>query len=149
MTEPERYTKHLDTVLALVSNLGLTTKEGRTMRSASALIEEVFGKGANGDDLLRREIQGTLDAFPGLFRKVTAKDKRIVYTLHLRWAMAQGLDPDSQSPPLTADLLQALLDFVSKRAEAEATEKQFRENIKTTQDQFRENIEATQNQFRE
>jgi hypothetical protein len=112
------------------------------MRSVSGLTREVFGQGAENDASRKTEIQDTLDEFPGLFRKVVPKErtKPTLYTLHLRWALQ---DSNADSPPLPADLLKALLEFVSQRAEAEAAENQFRENMSVAQNQFEANLRAT------
>lgn len=144
MPDPQRYTKHLDTLLALVANLALTTgprlNRGRTI---SGLTNDL---GLIKPDMAatRTEIQSTLDEFPGLFRKTmvsTSGRGENFYMLHLRRALAP--DPNQDPPALSFDVVKMLLEFVSQRAEAEADERQFHENLTTTQDQFEKNVKIT------
>jgi hypothetical protein len=112
----ELYTGHLDTVLALTTYLALTPKRSRT---AVNLADDL--------SLPRDDVRGAFEAFPSLFRKssTTSAAGEHYYTLTARYALRGSDDDQGPDPEIQMDLLRILLDLVSRRVEAEATQSQF------------------------
>lgn len=141
MITDQRYSDHLDMLLALISYLALTQWRSR---SPNALATELC--------LPEEQIVSVLDGFPGLFRKnpephPTAVGEQPSYTLYARYArrrlreidaagsrvpraneLVSAPEPaqDGAGEELDADFLQMLLDFVSDQARAERESTQSR-----------------------
>lgn len=136
MAEASPYDEQLDTLIALITYMGLTRWRSR---SPNGLAQDL--------GLSEMAVARALNEFPGIFRKSanlypTGVGLQNSYTLHARFARRRprGEDPASQQRPntqnlallsdpeptqdgtgeeLDADILRALLDFVTGRAEAE------------------------------
>lgn len=137
------YTKNLDTAIALITHLALTTSGWNTSRTIPSLVIEL--------GIERSKIEDTFKELPGLFRESRNPSPRgeLYYSLRARRALRTTED-DSQPPPqLRFDMLTALLEFVSRRADTEEAVSQFRENMDVTEQRFRDNMAAREQRFRE
>jgi hypothetical protein len=134
MDHAGRYSRYQDTLLALITYLGLA---GWRSRSPNGLSRDL--------GLDEQLITATLAEFPGLFRKGstyrTAVGSQHSYTLHARYALRRprsqaGTTPtssderehspsdpttnqDGRGEELDTETIRALLDFVSDQARAE------------------------------
>jgi hypothetical protein len=135
--QDQSYSRHLDNLLALITYLALTRWRSRSPNGLSRDL-----------GLDETAITTTLNGFPGLFRKSrsmypTDAGPQSSYTLHARYAqrrpraadqstnvfpattenLASLSDPESTQDgtgeELNADMLRALLDFVTEQARAE------------------------------
>jgi len=124
MSKNALYSEHLETIVALVSNLGTTSYTSRTPTALAKYLS-----------LDHAEVTFVLENFRGLFRASITKSKTTnepFYTLQLRYsrrwleadAEAQGEDElDSQKEPLGADYMATLLGFISEMVTNEQAEK--------------------------
>ena len=120
MSQNPKYSEHQETLIALVTHLAMTDWSARTPTGlAKALSIE------------SDEITKVLDNFKGLFRKSKKKSKKNddhFYTLQIRHAK-QWLDENDEEgendkkPPLEAEILTKLLDFIISKAAEERTNK--------------------------
>jgi hypothetical protein len=105
-TLDQPYTRHFDTLVALVTYLSSTNSESRTVPS---MAEDLA--------LETAEVRDVLTTFPAFFRqspKTNSAGERF-YTVHLRYARRydkQGERVDTK--PLTPEELTTLLDLISK-----------------------------------
>ena len=113
------YSKHLETLIALITHLAVTDWLMRTPPNlAKALsIEE-------------KEIENTLESFKSLFRKSVKKSTKTgahFYSLQLRyaqqWREETDDDEDIRKSPLNPKYLIALLEFASDKARQESERK--------------------------
>jgi len=111
-TTPGPYTRKLDILTALITQLAVNPHWSRTL-------------GFLADDLSlpEREVQEALKEFSSLFR-----ENRGYYSLHARAALRN----EDEAPELRADILKVLLEYVLKRADAEVSRAQFRDSLKQT-----------------
>jgi hypothetical protein len=104
-SENQPYTKHFDTLVALVTHLSNTQYISRTPQG----IADALG-------LKRNEVQKVLDTFPGFFRRSRNKHSsgEHYYTVHLRHAR-RSLDSNQErdSAPLRPEETQALFSLIS------------------------------------
>jgi hypothetical protein len=117
------YSKYLDILIALMTNLALTNAKSRTVpRLASELA------------FLESDVRATLEAFTGIFRKSKNTDSKgeHFFTLHVRFALRATEQEDGPLPNVRPELLKVLLEFVSQRAAAEAEEQRFRQELDHT-----------------
>jgi hypothetical protein len=124
MTERFLYSDHLETIIALVTNLGMTRYKSRTPTALAKYLS-----------LDKDEVNLVLQNFKGLFRESIIKSKKTnepFYTLQLRYsrrwleddAEEQDEDaPDNQREPLEADYMATLLGFISEMVANEQAEK--------------------------
>lgn len=104
-SENQPYTKHFDTLVALVTHLSNTQYISRTPTGIA---------GALG--LQRQDLQEVLNRFPGFFRKSRNQHAsgEHYYTVHLRHARrARGGDREVDSQPLRPEETQALFSLIS------------------------------------
>lgn len=102
MTE-QRFTKHFDTLIALVTHLSSTHYKSRTPTNI-----------ANSLGLDSAEVLDVLKRFPGFFRKSKTQDKtsgEYFYTVHLRYA--RRLQEES-SEPLLPEELSSLFNLITQ-----------------------------------
>lgn len=114
-----RYSEHLETLIALVTHLGLTYRRSRT----PTMLAKYLG-------LEKAEVQKVLSDFKGLFREsVSVENGEHFYTLQIRYARrwldeteSDSDDDDTvQRPPLAPEHIAGLLSFVSRMVEQEQT----------------------------
>lgn len=119
MQNDGRYTRYLDVLIALVTYLALTPNKSRTAPNLAIDLS-----------LPLTDVEGTFDQFPGLFRrsKNTSAEGLHYYTLHGRYALRTDTDGEVQVE-MRPELLQAMLTFVSQRAEAEASQERFHKTL--------------------
>ncbi len=110
------YGSHLETLTALVTHMAMTDWSLRTPPN--------LAKALSIDE---PEIRIVLDAFKGLFRKspnLSPKTGNPMYALQLRharqWLDDEADDEARSKPPLEAEYLVALLNFITDRANQEA-----------------------------
>jgi|tagenome__1003787_1003787.scaffolds.fasta_scaffold19862841_2 hypothetical protein len=132
------YDEHLDVLIGLISYLALTPKKSRTPPNLAADLS-----------LDQQEVRAAFENFPGLFRrsKRTSSEGEHFYTLQARFALREADDDDPALPSLRADILQALLEFVAQRAQAEQTARQFQAQAEQTAQQFHAQAEQTSQHF--
>lgn len=117
-----KYSDNLETLVALVTHLAMTQYKSRT---ASVLATDL--------SLDRDHVLHVLQTFKGLFRpsqnlyRPDKGDPEPYYWLQLRYARwyleDKKEDAGKVEPPLEADYLTALLDFIMKMVDQEKTEK--------------------------
>lgn len=116
MVSPPSYSEHLETLIALLTHLAMTDWSMRTPPN--------LAKALSIDEA---EIQYVLDNFKGLFRRSQKTSKKTgahFYTLQIRYAR-QWLedevehDEGPKRPPLEAEYLTTLLNFVTHKAAEE------------------------------
>jgi len=115
-TQP-KYSDHLDTIIALITNLAYAEKAYRTPATL-----------ANATSIDESEVTLVLEAYKSLFRKSKSRKSNAFYSLQLRHARkwieeenADALDDEGRRlGPLEADSVNALLDFVVKKADHES-----------------------------
>lgn len=113
---PPKYSDHLETLIALVTHLAMTDWSMRTPPN--------LAKALSIDE---SEIEVVLDKHKGLFRKsnkTSKKSGKHFYTLQIRYArqwLEERLDDDEgeKKPPLEAEYLTTLLNFVTHKAAEE------------------------------
>jgi len=149
MPQDQAYDKHLDNLLALTTYLALTKWRSRTPNALSRDL-----------GLKETSITATLDGFPGLFRKShstygTDEGPQFPYTLHARYAQRRtrtihqstivpptetdsraslpepGSKQDGTGEELSAEIMRALLDFITEQARAERESHQERVSRRT------------------
>lgn len=111
-----KYSDHLETLIALVTHLAMTDWSMRTPPN--------LAKALSIDEA---EIQAVLDEYKGLFRMSTTRSKKSgkhFYTLQIRYArqwLEERVDDDEgeKKPPLEAEYLTTLLNFVTHKATEE------------------------------
>lgn len=114
-----RYTEHQDMLFALVSYLATTSK---LSVSAQAISKNL--------DLDCNDVQEVLESFKSLFRKsvetfkTSSGEQDYMFTLHLRYGFRSQAKGNVNSEvgkrdPLSADLISALLDFISQQVARE------------------------------
>ncbi len=116
MSKSPKYSDHLETLIALTTHLAMTDWSMRTPPN--------LAKALSIDE---SEIRYALDNFKGLFRRSPNKSKKTgahFYTLQIRYARqwledAAEEDEGIQKPPLEAEYLTTLLNFVTHRASEE------------------------------
>jgi hypothetical protein len=113
---PGQYSKNLDILTALITQLAVNPYWSRTLPALSADLS-----------LPEQEVKAALENFGGLFR-VAFREGRFWYSLHARAA----LQKEDEAPELRADILKALLEYVLKRADAEISQAQFHDSLKQT-----------------
>lgn len=115
-----RYSDHLDTIIALVTHLGYSEYKARTSPNLAKALS-----------IPETEITLVLEMYKSLFRKsdgVSKKTGAPFYALQLRHAIRwveeanEDAAPDEQEPKPALDHAQvnALLDFVVKKADHES-----------------------------
>jgi hypothetical protein len=120
-----KYSDHLDTIIALITNLAYSKFKARTPSGLSRALS-----------ITESEITFVLEKYKSLFRKspnVSKKTGKPLYALHLRHARrwieeaaedtnesAADDDPQQVVPPLDVASVNALLDFVIKKADHES-----------------------------
>ena len=128
----KKYSENLDTLIALTTHLAMSEYKSRTPSAMSADL------GLDYENVLH-----VLKAFTGIFRqskKVSKKDiepngnSEHFYWLQLRyarWYLENKNEEDERlEPPLEAEYLVALLDFIVKMVEQEKAEsRQYSTNI--------------------
>lgn len=114
-----KYSDHVETLIALVTHLGMTRYKSRT---PSKIAESL--------DLDQQEVIFILEHFRGLFRKSknTSSSGEHFYTLQLRYArrwLAQEPQEGEEDPepvePINSDSLTALLNYILEMVEQEQT----------------------------
>lgn len=116
MSRNDKYSNHLDTLVALITHLSYSEYAARTPPN--------LAKALSIDEA---EILYVLDNFKSLFRKsktVSKKTGTNFYALHLRYAriwIEEAEEESEEKPklPLDAASVNALLDFVVKKADQE------------------------------
>ena len=123
MPDAQRYTEHLDILIALTTHLALTTSQYKS-RTVPNLVAEL--------GLEAPDVRFVLETFPGLFRKSrgTTTSGEHYYSLRARRALRFPGEDNQPLPELRVDVLKALLEFVSQRAETEKEERQFQETLR-------------------
>ena len=122
------YSRHLDTLTALVSYLALTPKKSRT---AAGLADDL---GIGVDD-----VQAAFDSCPALFRRKKDRSQQVFYTLHARYALRPYDAPeDTELPQVRPDLLAVLLDFVAQRARDELESSKFAQEVHAAEQSAKE-----------
>lgn len=118
MSKSAKYSEHLETLIALTTHLAMTDWSMRTppnLAKALSIDEE--------------DIQLVLDRFKSLYRRSPRKSKKTgahFYTLQIRHArqwLEDAADEDEgvKKPPLEAEYLTTLLNFITHRASAEGS----------------------------
>lgn len=116
MRQNPKYSRHQETLIALVTHLAMTDWSARSPTNISKAIS--IGKD---------EITLVLERFRGLFRKgnrINKKTNEHYYSLQIRHARQWLEDSDSDNeetkkPPLEPEYLNKLLDFVITKAAEE------------------------------
>lgn len=107
------YSKHIDYLLASVVYLG--TNDRFWSRTPSKLADEL--------SLDQEELIAVFAAFPGIFRKSKNINDagEYPYSLQARYARISGTDSEGKEwhPPLPAETLRLLYDFIQKSADEE------------------------------
>ncbi|MDY6978215.1 MAG: hypothetical protein SVW51_18775 [Pseudomonadota bacterium] len=120
MKQNPKYSKHQETLIALVTHLALTDWSARTPTNlAKALSME------------KSEILDVLESFKGLFRKAKKTSKKTgdhFYSLQIRHARQwlnelEEEDEDTKKPPLESEYLTKLIDFIILKAAEERKNK--------------------------
>jgi hypothetical protein len=112
----ESYSKNLDTIIALTSNLALVKYKSRTPSNLAKYL-----------NFEKKDVEHVLETFKGLFRRSINKSPggEYYYTLQLRfakrWIEDETVDNEEAEikEPLGADYLQALFTLISSRATQE------------------------------
>ncbi len=126
MANEKRYSNHLETLIALVTNLAMTRHRSRTPRALAKYLSLDYG-----------QVLYVLTSFKGLFRESIAvtDNGEHYYTLQLRYARrwledeAPEDDNSALEEPLEADYLSTLLNFISGMiANEQASARQYSEN---------------------
>ncbi|WP_133510668.1 hypothetical protein [Candidatus Thiosymbion oneisti] len=109
-----KYSNHQDSLIALVSHLGLTKHKSRTPLFIS-----------KNTGIPEDKVRKILAEFPGLFRKsrnISSKNENF-YTLQIRYALrGSQYDEDTkeeEGTPLEITHIVSLLDFISNQAHQE------------------------------
>jgi hypothetical protein len=115
--EKVKYSDYVNTLIALVTHLGMTHYKSRTPAK--------IAKHLNLDVV---DVKNVLESFTGLFRRSStiSSNGEYYYTLQLRYAR-RWLDQDNDEgeedreprEPIGADYLSALLNFILKMVEQE------------------------------
>lgn len=113
---PAPYSRNLDILTALITQLAVNPYWSRTLPALSADLS-----------LPESQIKAALEDFSGLFRVAFLEGKGW-YSLHARAALRK----EDEAPELRADILKALLEYVLKRADAEISQAQFNDSLKQT-----------------
>ena len=120
-----RYSEHLDTIVAVATNLAMTRHKARTP-------SKLAGKLALDD----AEVLHVLETFKGLFRKSKNKKNKTgehYYTLHVRYALRRPDDDDEGArAPLETAQLALVLDLVANRAQQEQESERHLRGLTTT-----------------
>jgi hypothetical protein len=131
MPQQNKFSDHLDTLVALVTYLAMTRHKSRTPKRLARELS-----------LDPDKVIYVLENFKGLFRKSQRKtddSDEHYYSLQLRYArrwIEEGAGDDEDDPdpkaPLEAEYLSTLLSFISSQAEQEqAYRRQKSSNIAT------------------
>lgn len=107
------YSKHLETLMAVVTHLAVHKWSIRQPRGI-----------ANDLSIDEKDVTEVLNSFKGLFRRSSGVSKDHgdnFYSLHLRFAR-QVTDEDNKKerPPLESEYLIPLLEFISRKASEES-----------------------------
>lgn len=110
---PKRYSKDLDTLVALISHLALGKASQRTPKGLSADLS-----------IDQAKIERVLGEYKSLFRKASQPkldQKDIPYSLQLRYALqyVENEDATVQKPPIATEHVTALISFVTGMAKDE------------------------------